>query len=137
VSVRGRRLGGASCAVLLAAAAACGADPEPLLSATCAADGAMEHVICTIRNQGKKASRACFRARLRPPAGDPIIARRVCTKVLEPDGAAEVTVPFEPLGRIQPAELLTQCIVAGQWACKMDVLETPREMTENQPKPRP
>jgi hypothetical protein len=123
--------------VLAAAAAGCEAEPEPQLTAMCAPDGSLQRVTCTIRNHGKKAGRACFRARLQPQEGEPLIARRVCTKVLGPDEGAEVPAMFERLGRLEPAELLTSvCAPSGQWTCKADVLETPREMTENQPKPR-
>jgi len=134
---RDRGVSAAACALLLAATAGCEQEPEPLFGAQCAIDAGREHVTCTIRNHGKKASRACFRARIQPQTGEPVIARRVCTRVLGPDEQAEVPVPFEHLGRVGPAELLNNlCVVAGEWTCKLDVLETPREMTENQPKPR-
>ena len=120
-----------------AAAVGCEPEPEPQFTAACAPDGSLQRVTCTIRNHGKKAGRACFRARLSPEEGEPIIARRVCTKVLGPEESAEVPAIFERLGPVGPAELLSGvCVPNGQWTCKADVLETPREMTENQPKPR-
>lgn len=131
------RLRAMVCGLVLAAAAGCAPDPEPQLTATCAPDGALQRVICTIRNHGKKAGRACFRARLSPQTGEPVIGRRVCTKVLGPEEGAEVPALFERLGRVEPADLVSSvCAPDGQWACKVDVVETPREMSENQPKPR-
>jgi hypothetical protein len=122
---------------LALAVAACEAEPEPLFGATCAPDASMEGVTCTIRNHGKKASRACFRARVQPETGDPIIARRICTKVLGPEQSAEVPAQFEKIGGIEPSsQLVTQCMKYGQWTCKVDVVETSREMSENQPKAR-
>src|SRR5262249_12967534 len=112
-------------------------DPEPRFGATCVPDGSMEKVTCTVKNHGTKASRACLRVRIQPPSevGPEIITRRVCTGVLGRGRSAEVTPLFERLGRITPAQLLSsQCLDAGQWQCKLEVVETSREMAENLPK---
>jgi len=123
--------------LVVAAAAGCEPEPEPRFSAACAPDGSLQRVTCAIRNHGKKASRACFRARLQPQTGEPVIARRVCTKVLGPEEGAEVPAMFERLGRVEAADLVSSvCAPDGRWACKVDVLETPREMAENQPRSR-
>jgi hypothetical protein len=70
-------------------------------------------------------------------SGETIVARRVCTAVLAPEQSAEVPALFERLARMTTGELLqSQCAPMGQWTCKIDVVETSREMMENQPKPR-
>lgn len=140
----GVRSGGAALALVAAAAvgalavvAGCEPAAEPLMAATCAPSAAMDRLTCTVRNSGKKASRACLRARVQPQEGAPLIGRRVCSKVIEPGQAVEVTPLFEQLGLRQPADVLAGlCVVNGQWACKVDVVETPREMIENVPKER-
>jgi hypothetical protein len=125
----------AACA--LALAAACEPAPEPRLAATCAPDVGMDGVTCTVKNHGNKASRACLRARIVPEASPEIITRRVCTAVLGPGESAEARPPMEKLGRIGPAELLGgQCVKAGQWTCKVEVVETSREMAEDHPRER-
>ena len=128
----------AAVAVAMAAAAvlgACKPEPEPLFSATCGRDEAAGQVKCTIRNQGKKEGRACFRPRIHFETGEPLITRRVCTRVLAPGESTEVPALFERMGRVNVEELLqTRCAPSGQWTCKVDVLETSREMMENQPK---
>ena len=131
------RGGRARALALAAAVAACDPEPEPLFGATCAPSASMEGVTCTIRNHGKKASRACFRARVQPETGDPIIARRICTRVLGPGQSAEAPAQFEQVGGIAPSgQLVAQCARNGEWACKVDVVETSREMAEDQPKER-
>lgn len=123
---------GLAAAVALAACAlaACDAPAEPLLAAGCVPDVAMEQVTCTIRNNGTAASRACFTARVQPEVGMPIIARRVCTAVLEPGQATEVKPPFAQLERARHGQTLaSRCMQAGVWTCKIDVVETPREMS--------
>jgi hypothetical protein len=123
--------------VAATAVAACEPAAEPLMAATCGPSAAMDRLTCTIRNSGKKASRACLRARVQPQEGAPLIGRRVCTKVIEPGQAAEVTPLFEQLGLRHPSDVLTgMCMVHGQWACKVDVVETSREMVEDVPKVR-
>ena len=122
---------------LLLAAAACDPPAEPRFAATCSPDDTMTQVKCTIKNHGTKASRACLRARLQPEEGPETITRRVCTVVLGPGQSAQVTPPFEQLGRISPGELiLSQCAPTGQWTCKVSVVETSSEMAENIPKER-
>lgn len=124
-------------ALALALAAACSPAPEPRMAATCAPDASMEQLTCAVKNHGNKASRACLRVRVRPEDAPEIITRRVCTAVLGPGASAQVTPLFEQLGRMSPVELLTgQCVKAGQWTCKVEVVETSREMTENLPRER-
>jgi hypothetical protein len=117
-------------AAALAALAACGPDAEPRLDAACAPDAAMEQVTCKIRNNGTAASRACFTARVQPEAGAPLIARRMCTAVLEPGQATEVKPLFEQLDRVRRADtLVSRCVRQARWTCKIDIVETPREMS--------
>ncbi len=116
-------------AVAAAALAACGSGAEPRLAAACGPDVTMEQVTCMIRNNGTAASRACFTARVQPPAGVPLVARRVCTAVLEPGQSAEVMPPFEQLDRVKRAGTLAgRCLRQGRWLCKVDIVETPRQM---------
>jgi len=139
VTVTGRRssaLVWAAAGALALAAAACSPAPEPLFRATCTPGAGMDRVTCTIRNDGKQASRACFRARAQPEAGEPLIARRVCTKVLEPGQSIDAAVQFE-LGRhLSTALVTTQCMKDGRFACKLDVVETSYEMTRDIPRER-
>jgi hypothetical protein len=124
-------------AAAIAALGACKPEPEPLFSATCGRDEAAGQVKCTILNQGKKEGRACFRPRIHFETGEPLITRRVCTRVLAPGESAEVPALFERMGRVNVEEMLqTKCAPSGQWTCKVDVVETSREMMENQPKSR-
>ena len=59
----------------------------------------------------------------------PLIARRVCTAVLEPGQAVEVMPPFEQIERVRRANTLaSRCLRQGQWICRVDIVETPRQM---------
>jgi hypothetical protein len=121
--------GGARAIALAAVLAACGPAAEPRFDAACAPDVAMEQVTCTIRNNGTKAGHACITVRAQPEAGLPLIARRLCTALLEPGHASEVKPQFEQLERVRRAKTLpSRCLKLGRWTCKLDVVETPREM---------
>jgi hypothetical protein len=118
-------------ALALAAAvlAACSPADEPRFDAACAPNVAMEEVTCTIRNNGTAAGHACITARVQPPAGPPLIARRLCTALLEPGRSTEVTPEFEQLERVRRAKTLpSRCLRLGRWICRVDIVETPREM---------
>ncbi len=124
-------------ALALAAAAAltaCGPTAEPRFDAACAPDVGMEQVRCTIRNNGTKEGHACITARAQPEAGPPLIARRLCTGLLQPGHAIEVTPEFEQLERVRRGKTVaSRCLKQGQWTCKVDVVETPREIAGQSP----
>jgi hypothetical protein len=108
---------------------ACGSAAEPMFAAACGPDPTMERVVCTVRNNGTAAGNACFTARAQPETGLPLIARRVCTAVLAPGQAVEVVPPFEQIERVRRANTLaSRCLRLGRWTCRVDIVETPREM---------
>jgi hypothetical protein len=92
----------------------------------------MEQVTCRVHNHGKKAGRACFTARVQPETGAPLVARRACT-VLEPGHSTEATPQFVLLDPRRGETMTDRCLRQGRWTCKVDVVETPDELLENQP----
>jgi hypothetical protein len=116
-------------AVATAGAAACGAAAEPMFAAACGPDPTMEQVTCTVRNNGTAAGNACLTVRAQPETGMPLIARRVCTAVLAPGQAVEVTPSFEQIERVRRASTVaSRCLRQGQWICRVDIVETPGQM---------
>lgn len=116
----------------LAVLAACEPAAEPRFAVTCAPNATMEQVVCRVHNHGKKAGRGCFTARIQPETSAPFVARRACT-VLEPGHSAEAVPQFVQLDPRHGKTVASQCLRQGQWTCKVDVVETPDEMLENQP----
>ena len=104
----------AACALLLAVGGCGGPEPEPRFAATCGFDESQARIACSIKNHGNKASRACFRARLQPETGEPIITRRVCTAVLGPGQSAQVTPPVERVRNVEPTDLSPRCARRGR-----------------------
>ena len=120
-----------------AVGAGCGEAAEPQFHASCTPDAAMEQLACTVSNKGTKAGRACLTARLQPEKSAPIIARRVCTVVLDPDRSAVVTPLFEQLPRARrDRTLASRCAKDGRWSCAIDIVESSRELGENLPAER-
>jgi hypothetical protein len=118
----------------LAGLAACEPEAGPRFAATCAPDATMEQVTCRIHNHGKRAGRACFTARVQPVEGTPFVAQRVCTGVLSPGHSLEAKPAFELLDRTRRDKAVAaRCLQQGRWTCKIDVVETPDEMLQNQP----
>ena len=138
MALGGRVLAAAALGALAALAALGACDPaaEPRFAATCGPDTTMEKVTCRIHNHGKKAGRACVTARVQPETGVALVARRVCTAVLEPGHSAEATPQFEQLDRRPNSNpVASRCLRLGRWTCKVDVVETPDQLLENQPTP--
>jgi hypothetical protein len=121
-------------ATLAAGAAGCGDAGEAAFIATCAPDTQMEQLTCTVQNRGTKAGRACITARVQPERSAAIIARRMCTGMLEPAQTAVITPMFEQLPTARRNKTLaSRCAKNGSWKCGIDIVETPREMGENLP----
>jgi hypothetical protein len=121
-------------AALAAGAAACGDAGEAAFTASCAPDTEMAQLTCTVQNRGTKAGRACITARLQPERSAPIIARRMCTGMLDPAQSAVLTPMFEQLPTARRGKTLaSRCAKDGRWTCVIDIVETPRQMGENLP----
>ena len=129
-----RAIAGALAAAAAVVLAGCGEEREARFAASCAPDPLMEQLACTVQNTGTKAGRACLTARAQPEKGAPIIARRMCTGVLEPAQTAVVTPRFEQLPQARRGKTLaSRCAKDGRWSCAVDIVETPRELGENLP----
>src|SRR5258705_107209 len=75
-----------------------------------------DRVSSTIRNSGTRASRACLAVRAQREGAPPLIARRVCTQILEPGQSFELTPPFEQLDRLRRSKTLpSRCLMQGRW----------------------
>lgn len=121
-------------AALAVGAAACGDAGEAVFAASCAPDPQQEQITCTVQNKGTKAGRACITARVQPERSAPIIARRMCTGMLDPAQTAVITPMFEQLPTARRNKTLaSRCAKDGRWSCGIDIVETPREMGENLP----
>ncbi len=109
--------------------AACQKDDTPEFHATCKPDSTLSGMECTVENVGKTTGRACFTAREQPPKAQPLIARRLCTKVLAPgEKQTGMTPKFELVENLQP-----KCSPDGTWICKDEIVETPQMLGQNLP----
>jgi hypothetical protein len=114
--------------------AACKSEGEPRFSVTCEPNLGMEQIACKVHNHGTKAGRACFTARVQPEQGQMLVGRRLCTGMLEPGRTMEGTPVFDQLDPTRRKLTFTRlCVKDGQWTCKVDIVETPEQLLENQP----
>ncbi len=100
----------------------------PEMRASCKPDTNLDSLICTVENVGKHRSRACVTAREQVPKAIPLVAQRVCTKMLEPGEKLTFKPKFDRYESLQPV-----CAPDGKWVCRDEIVETPAMLTENMP----
>ena len=115
--------------ILLLLAGCSKAEPTAQFRASCKPDANHDNMECTVENIGKKPARACVTSREQVvPKKKTLVARRVCTKVLEP-GTNQVLHPkYDGIESLQPL-----CAPDGDWLCKDEIVESPEMLGENIP----
>ena len=107
----------------------CQKDDAPKFRASCKPNSSLDGLECVVENVGKRAGRACMTAREQPPKSQPVVARRLCTKVLAPGEKTPTLVPtFDGKPNLQKI-----CAPDGTWVCKDEIVETPQMLGENIP----
>ncbi|HLL21784.1 MAG TPA: hypothetical protein VK427_06625, partial [Kofleriaceae bacterium] len=76
--------------------------PEPQFHASCKPNATLDGLECTVENISRKPGRACVTAREQVPKKQPLVARRVCTGMLEPGGKMMFRPKFELAESLQP-----------------------------------
>jgi hypothetical protein len=115
-------------ALLLFTACQKDAPPEPSFLASCKPNANLDGMECSVENIGKRPGRACVTSREQVPKSRPLIAQRVCTKVLAP-GEKHAFIPkFDRTPSLQP-----MCSPEGQWVCRDEIVETPAMLGQNIP----
>lgn len=117
--------------LLLLALVACQKDvPTPTASfrASCKPNANLDGMECVVENIGTTPRRACVTSREQVPKSRPLIAQRVCTKILAP-GEKHAFVPkFDRTPSLQP-----MCSPDGQWVCRDEIVESPEMLDKNIP----
>jgi hypothetical protein len=103
---------------------------KPIVSfrASCKPDANHDRLECSVENIGNRPRRACVTAREQVPKSRPLIAQRVCTKVLAPGEKHEFVPKFDHTPSLQPL-----CAPEGQWVCRDEIVETPEMLDQNIP----
>lgn len=114
--------------VLLVAACQKDQPAKPSFRASCKPNGTLDGMECVVENVGKIRGRACVTSREQVPKSRPLIAQRVCTKVLEPGEKHAFSPKFDRVESLQP-----MCSPDGQWVCRDEIVETPEMLGENIP----
>ena len=116
--------------LLLVLLVACHEDePKAEFRASCKPAASNDAIECVVENVGKRPGRACLTAREQPPKKPPLIAKRLCTKVLAPGEKSATLAPkFADAPDLQPI-----CAPDGTWVCKGDIVEKPHELGDNIP----
>jgi len=83
---------------------------------------------CSVENISKTPGRACVTSREQVPKSRPVIAQRVCTKVLAPGEKLDFKPKFDRYETLQPV-----CSPDGTWICRDEIVETPEMLGENIP----
>ena len=117
-------------AIMLVLFAACQKDTAPAVSfrASCKPNATLDGMACTVENIGTKPARACVTSREQVPKSRPVIAQRVCTKVLAPGEKLDFKPKFDRYETLQPV-----CSPDGTWICRDEIVETPEMLGENIP----
>jgi hypothetical protein len=116
--------------VLLLFLAACSkaAPPAAQFRASCKPDANHDNMECTVENIGKKPARACVTSREQVPKKQTLVARRICTAVLEPGKTQLLHPRYDGLESLQAL-----CAPDGTWLCTDEIVESPEMLGENIP----
>jgi len=112
--------------------AACKKTDKPVdkaaFKASCKPNPTHDGMDCTVENISTKPGRACVTSREQVPKSRPLIAQRVCTKVLQPGEKHAFSPSFDRYPTLQPV-----CAPDGTWICIDEIVETPEMLGENIP----
>jgi hypothetical protein len=116
--------------IMLLLFAACQKDAPPVATfrASCKPNANLDGMECTVENIGANPRRACVTSREQVPKSRPLIAQRVCTKVLAPGEKHSFVPKFDNTPSLQPA-----CSPDGKWVCRDEIVETPEMLDKNIP----
>jgi hypothetical protein len=102
--------------------------PKPAFRASCKPNATLDGMECSVENISAKPGRACVTSREQVPKSRPLIAQRVCTKVLAPGEKHAFRPKFDRYESLQP-----MCSPDGTWICRDETVETPEMLGENIP----